>query len=49
MKLKTKLYLSFIFLFSLIVLLSGLGTYFIRQLAADSRAIMQDNFLRHTW
>ncbi|WP_209331435.1 ATP-binding protein [Lunatimonas salinarum] len=44
MKLKTKLYLSFGFLFFLIVLLSGLGSLFVRQLADDSKAIIQDNY-----
>ncbi|EIM75225.1 multi-sensor signal transduction histidine kinase [Nitritalea halalkaliphila LW7] len=44
MSLKTKLYLSFGFLFLLIVVLSSLGSLFIRQLATDSRAIIQDNY-----
>ena len=44
MKLKLKLYLSLLLLFVLIVLLSGLGSYFLQKLAVDSRAIMQDNY-----
>ena len=44
MKLKVKIYLSLLLLFALIVLLSGLGSYFLQQLARDSKAIMQDNF-----
>ncbi|UJP63953.1 sensor histidine kinase [Mongoliitalea daihaiensis] len=44
MKLKTKLYLSFGFLFLLILLLAGLGSLFVRQLADDSQAIIKDNY-----
>lgn len=44
MKLKSKIYLSLFLLFSLILLLSGMGSYFLQELARDSRAIMKDNF-----
>ena len=44
MKLKTRLYFAFGFLFLLIVLLSGLGSIFVRQLADDSKSIIQDNY-----
>ncbi len=44
MKLRTKLNLSFLFLFGLIVLLTALGSYFIYWLSTDSRAIIEDNF-----
>lgn len=44
MKLRTKLFLSFLFLFSIIVLLSGIGSWFIKNLSDDARAIMKDNY-----
>ncbi|NJO01092.1 MAG: HAMP domain-containing protein [Bacteroidia bacterium] len=43
MKIKTKLFLSFGFLFVVIALLGGIGSYYLHVLAEDSRAIMQDN------
>lgn len=44
MKLRTKLNLSFLFLFGLIVLLTALGSYFLYWLSSDSKAIIEDNF-----
>lgn len=44
MKLKSKIYLSLFLLFGLILLLSGLGSYFLQELSRDSKAIMKDNF-----
>jgi signal transduction histidine kinase/HAMP domain-containing protein len=44
MKLKTKLTLAFGFLFILILLLGGVGSYYLRWLAQDSRAIIRENY-----
>lgn len=43
MKIKHQLLLSFGFLFMVILLLGGVGSYYIYRLARDSRAIIQDN------
>ncbi|MCB0582449.1 MAG: HAMP domain-containing protein, partial [Phaeodactylibacter sp.] len=43
MKIKHQLLLSFGFLFLVILLLGGVGSYYIYRLAGDSRAIIQDN------
>lgn len=43
MKIKHQLLLSFGFLFAVILLLGGVGSYYIYRLARDSRAIIQDN------
>lgn len=44
MSIKYKLFLGLAFLFAMLVLMGGLGSYFIRQLSADSEAIIQDNY-----
>ncbi|WP_026969139.1 HAMP domain-containing histidine kinase [Algoriphagus terrigena] len=43
MKVKYKLFLSLLFLFGVIILLGGFGSYYLRLLAEDSAAIMKDN------
>ncbi|MFD1819445.1 PAS domain S-box-containing protein [Pseudarcicella hirudinis] len=43
MKIKNKISLGLIFLFSVIVLLGGLGTYYLNQIKADGQAILKDN------
>ncbi len=43
MKVRHKLFLSLLFLFGVIILLGGIGTYYLRWLAKDSEAIMKDN------
>lgn len=43
MKVKYKLFLSLFFLFGVIILLGGIGSYYLKWLAADSAAIMKDN------
>jgi len=43
MKVKYKLYISLIFLFGVIILLGGIGSYYLRWLSHDSAAIMKDN------
>ncbi|MEA5259694.1 ATP-binding protein [Arcicella aquatica] len=43
MKIKAKLQLGLFFLFSVIVLLGGMGTYYLNQLKADSSKILRDN------
>ncbi|MDN4165715.1 ATP-binding protein [Cytophagales bacterium LB-30] len=43
MKVKNKLFLSLFFLFGVIILLGGMGSYYLRWLASDSAAIMKDN------
>ncbi|MEA5427654.1 sensor histidine kinase [Arcicella lustrica] len=43
MKIKAKLQLGLFFLFSVIVLLGGMGTYYLNQLQADSSKILKDN------
>ncbi|HEX9956534.1 MAG TPA: histidine kinase dimerization/phospho-acceptor domain-containing protein, partial [Fibrella sp.] len=45
MTLKTKITLSLVFLFSIILLLGGLGAFYLNRLAKDSRAILQDNYI----
>ncbi|MDX2248395.1 MAG: ATP-binding protein [Bacteroidia bacterium] len=44
MKVKNKLFLSLMFLFGVILLLGGMGSYYLYWLAEDSRAIIQDNY-----
>ncbi len=44
MTVKIKLYLAFGFLFGVILLLGGMGSYYLRQLAGDSQAIIKDNY-----
>lgn len=44
MKVKYKLFFSLLFLFGVIILLGGFGSYYLRWLAKDSAAIMQDNY-----
>ena len=43
MKIKHKLFLSLFFLFGVIILLGGIGSYYLKWLATDSAAIMKDN------
>ena len=45
MKLKTKVSLSLVFLFSIILVLGGLGAFYLNQLAEDSKAILKDNYI----
>ncbi|UFH57088.1 ATP-binding protein [Spirosoma sp. KNUC1025] len=45
MTLKTKVSLSFIFLSGIILVLGGLGAYYLNQLAEDSKAILKDNYI----
>ncbi|GAA4416121.1 ATP-binding protein [Nibrella viscosa] len=45
MTIKTKLFLGLTFLFSIILLLTGLGAFYLNQLANDSRAILENNYL----
>lgn len=45
MTLKTKVSLSLVFLFSIILVLGGLGAFYLNQLAEDSRAILKDNYI----
>ncbi|MVM40647.1 HAMP domain-containing protein [Spirosoma sp. HMF3257] len=45
MTLKTKVSLSLVFLFSIILVLGGLGAFYLNQLAQDSRAILKDNYI----
>lgn len=44
MRIKTKLSLGFGFLFAVILLLGGLGTYYIHRLSKDSKHITKDNY-----
>ncbi|WP_057938001.1 HAMP domain-containing histidine kinase [Algoriphagus resistens] len=44
MKVKYKLFFSLLFLFGVIILLGSFGSYYLRWLAKDSAAIMQDNY-----
>ncbi len=44
MKIKTKLSLGLGFLFAVILLLAGLGTYYTNRLAQESREILKDNY-----
>jgi signal transduction histidine kinase len=45
MTLKTKVSLSFVFLTGIILVLGGLGAYYLNQLAEDSQAILKDNYI----
>ncbi|GAB4012630.1 ATP-binding protein [Spirosoma migulaei] len=45
MTLRTKISLSLVFLFSIIMMLGGLGAFYLNQLAEDSRAILKDNYI----
>ncbi|QDK81945.1 HAMP domain-containing protein [Spirosoma sp. KCTC 42546] len=45
MTLRTKISLSLVFLFSIILMLGGLGAFYLNQLAEDSRAILKDNYI----
>ncbi|WP_420146507.1 ATP-binding protein [Spirosoma sp.] len=45
MTLKTKVALSLIFLFSIILLLGGLSAYYLNRLSEDSQAILKDNYM----
>lgn len=45
MTLKTKVSLSLVFLFSIILMLGGLGAFYLNQLAEDSKAILKDNYI----
>ncbi|WP_420150479.1 ATP-binding protein [Spirosoma sp.] len=45
MTLKTKVSLSFAFLFGVILVLGGLGAFYLNQLASDSKAILKDNYI----
>lgn len=43
MKIKAKLRVGLLFLFAVIVLLGGMGTYYLNQLKTDSNTILRDN------
>lgn len=45
MTLKTKVSLSFVFLFGIILMLGGLGAFYLNQLANDSKAVLKDNYI----
>ena len=45
MTLKTKVSLSLVFLFSIILVLGGLGAFYLNQLSQDSEAILKDNYI----
>jgi signal transduction histidine kinase len=45
MTLRTKISLSLIFLVSIILLMGGLGAYYLNRLSEDSRAILTDNYI----
>lgn len=45
MTLKTKVSLSLVFLFGIILVLGGLGAFYLNQLANDSKAILKDNYI----
>ena len=45
MTLKTKIALSLSFLFCIILLLGGLGAFYLNRLAKDSKAILKDNYI----
>jgi PAS domain S-box-containing protein len=45
MKIKVKLSLGLAFLFAVIVLLGGMGAFYLNQLANDSKKVIQDNYL----
>ncbi|GAB3985863.1 ATP-binding protein [Spirosoma daeguense] len=45
MTLKAKITLSLTFLFSIIILLSGLGMYYLNRVSDDAQAILKDNYI----
>ena len=45
MTLKTKVSLSLVFLFGIILVLGGLGAFYLNKLANDSKAILKDNYI----
>ncbi len=45
MNLQTKISFALAFLFAIILLMGGLGAYYLRQLSNDSQAILQDNYI----
>ncbi len=45
MTLKTKVSLSLVFLFSIILMLGGLGVFYFNKLSQDSKAILKDNYI----
>ncbi|QKZ13434.1 ATP-binding protein [Spirosoma sp. KUDC1026] len=45
MSLKTKISLSLLFLFSISLVLGGLGAYYLNRLSKDSQAILKDNYI----
>ncbi|MEZ0541944.1 sensor histidine kinase [Fibrella arboris] len=45
MNLQSKIFLALAFLFAIILLMGGLGGYYLNQLANDSQAILQDNYV----
>lgn len=49
MKVKHKLFLSFIFLFVVILVVGGIGSYYLKWLAKDSEAIIKDNYRTLTY
>ncbi|MBO0948512.1 sensor histidine kinase [Fibrella forsythiae] len=45
MNLQSKIFLALAFMFAIILLMGGLGGYYLNQLANDSQAILQDNYV----
>lgn len=45
MSIKSKISVTLAFLFGIILLLGGLGAYYLNQLSNDSQAILQDNYI----
>ncbi|MFD2938286.1 ATP-binding protein [Spirosoma flavum] len=45
MTLKAKISLSLVFLFSIILVLGGLGAFYLNRLSLDSQAILKDNYI----
>jgi two-component system, NtrC family, sensor histidine kinase KinB len=45
MNLQSKISLALAFMFAIILLMGGLGAYYLNQLANDSQAILQDNYV----
>ena len=45
MTLKTKVSLSLVFLFGIILVMGGLGAFYLNQLAEESKAILKDNYI----
>ncbi len=45
MTLKTKVSLSLVFLFGIILVLGGMSTYYLNRLSDDSQAILKDNYI----